>query len=174
MKVEIHFSEATPEDASAFISFINQVAVETSYLVLDESGLQWNEEAMARAFAKSLDNPRDLCLLAKLGDEIIGAVSVKSSSQFRISHIGNVFIAVKKAYWDKGIGSLLLEEMIHWAYEMGVLHRLELTVQVRNEAAVHLYQKVGFIIEGRQVRGARTDEGEWLDLYYMGKLIGEL
>ncbi|MDQ8835132.1 GNAT family N-acetyltransferase, partial [Streptococcus ruminantium] len=36
------------------------------------------------------------------------------------------------------------------------------------------YQKLGFVIEGTQVRGARTDEGEWLDLYYMGKLIGDI
>ncbi|WP_161944288.1 GNAT family N-acetyltransferase, partial [Streptococcus suis] len=47
-------------------------------------------------------------------------------------------------------------------------------VQVRNQAAVHLYQKLGFNIEGTQIRGARTDKGEWLDLYYMGKLIGEV
>ncbi|VTT12723.1 histone acetyltransferase HPA2-like acetyltransferase [Streptococcus suis] len=63
---------------------------------------------------------------------------------------------------------------MHWAEEMDVLKRLELTVQVRNQAAVHLYQKLGFNIEGTQIGGARTDEGEWLDLYYMGKLIGEV
>lgn len=58
---------------------------------------------------------------------------------------------------------------------MDVLKRLELTVQVRNQAKkVRLYQKLGFNIEGTQIRGARTDEGEWLDLYYMGKLIGEV
>lgn len=65
----------------------------------------------------------------------------------------------------------LLEEVITWAQEMGHLKRLELTVQVRNERAVRLYQSCGFDIEGIKKRGARTDEGEWLDLYYMGRLI---
>ena len=61
--------------------------------------------------------------------------------------------------------------MVTWAQEMGLLKRLELTVQIRNERAVRLYQSCGFEIEGTQKRAARTDEGEWLDLYYMGRLV---
>lgn len=170
---EVYFSQAGPADAVAFIGFMNQVAKETDYLVMDETGFRFSVDEMEAIFTAGLENPRELCLLAKIGSEIIGAVSVKASRQFRISHIGNIFIAVKKAYWGHGLGTILLEEVVHWAEEMDLLKRLELTVQVRNQAAVHLYQKLGFSIEGTQVRGARTDEGEWLDLYYMGKLIGE-
>ncbi|HEM6308682.1 TPA: GNAT family N-acetyltransferase [Streptococcus suis] len=171
---EVYFSEAEPADAVAFIDFMNQVARETDYLVMDETGFRFSPEEMERIFKAGIENPGELCLLAKVGTEVIGAISVKSSKQFRISHIGNIFIAVKKAYWGHGIGTILLDEVIHWAEEMDLLKRLELTVQVRNQAAVHLYQKLGFTIEGTQVRGARTDKGEWLDLYYMGKLIGDV
>lgn len=80
-------------------------------------------------------------------------------------------MAVLKDYWGHGLGRILLEEVIVWAQEIGLLKRLELTVQVRNERAVRLYQSCGFDIEGTQKRGARTDMGEWLDLYYMGRLI---
>ncbi|AER22092.1 TPA: GNAT family N-acetyltransferase [Streptococcus suis] len=171
---EVYFSEAEPADAAAFIDFMNQVARETDYLVMDETGFRFSVDEMETIFEAGIENPRELYLLAKVGSEVIGAISVKSSKQFRISHIGNIFIAVKKAYWGHGLGTILLEEVLHWAEEMDVLKRLELTVQVRNQAAVHLYQKLGFNIEGTQIRGARTDEGEWLDLYYMGKLIGEV
>ncbi|HEM5963099.1 TPA: N-acetyltransferase family protein [Streptococcus suis] len=171
---EVYFSEAEPADAAAFIDFMNQVARETDYLVMDETGFRFSVDEMETIFEAGIENPRELFLLAKVGSEVIGAISVKSSKQFRISHIGNIFIAVKKAYWGHGLGTILLEEVLHWAEEMDVLKRLELTVQVRNQAAVHLYQKLGFNIEGTQIRGARTDEGEWLDLYYMGKLIGEV
>ncbi|NQN67248.1 GNAT family N-acetyltransferase [Streptococcus suis] len=170
---EVYFSEAEPADAVAFIDFMNQVARESDYLVMDESGFRFSPEEMGRIFEAGIENPGELCLLAKVGSEVIGAISVKSSKQFRISHIGNIFIAIKKDYWGHGLGTILLDEVIEWAQEMDVLKRLELTVQVRNQAAVHLYQKMGFVIEGTQVRGARTDEGEWLDLYYMGRLIGE-
>lgn len=170
---EVYFSEAEPADAVAFIDFMNQVARESDYLVMDESGFRFSPEEMERIFEAGIENPGELCLLAKVGSEVIGAISVKSSKQFRISHIGNIFIAIKKDYWGHGLGTILLDEVIEWAQEMDLLKRLELTVQVRNQAAVHLYQKMGFVIEGTQVRGARTDEGEWLDLYYMGRLIGE-
>ncbi|HEL1995588.1 TPA: GNAT family N-acetyltransferase [Streptococcus suis] len=171
---EVYFSEAEPADAAAFIDFMNQVARETDYLVMDETGFRFSVDEMETIFEAGIENPGELCLLAKVGTEVIGAISVKSSKQFRISHIGNIFIAIRKEYWGHGLGTILLDEVIHWAEEMGILKRLELTVQVRNQAAVHLYQKLGFNIEGTQIRGARTDEGEWLDLYYMGKLIGEV
>lgn len=172
-KKEIVFAEAQSSDAAAFIDFMNQVAVETDYLVMDETGFRFSQQEMETIFEAGLEKPNELCLLAKIDSEVIGAISVKSSQQFRISHIGNIFIAVKKDYWGYGIGSILLDEVIRWAEEMDLLKRLELTVQVRNQAAVHLYQKFGFKIEGTQKRGARTDKGEWLDLYYMGRLIGE-
>ncbi len=41
----------------------------------------------------------------------------------------------------------------------GVLRKLVLNVQVRNERAVHLYKKLGFEIEGCQARGACSAEG---------------
>ena len=173
IKKEIVFAEAQPSDAAAFIDFMNQVAVETDYLVMDETGFRFSQQEMETIFESGLEKPDELCLLAKVDAEVIGAISIKSSSQFRISHIGTVFIAVKKDYWGYGIGSILLDEVISWAEEMDMLKRLELTVQVRNQTAINVYKKFGFEIEGTQKRGARTDKGEWLDLYYMGKLIGK-
>ena len=54
----------------------------------------------------------------------------------------------------------MLEEVIEWAQASGILRRLQLTVQTRNKAAVHLYQKHGFFIEGCQERGAYIEEGK--------------
>ena len=66
---------------------------------------------------------------------------------------------------------MLLEEGIEWAKTSGVLHRLQLSVQKRNEAAIHLYSKFGFVTEGLQERGAYLEEGIFLDVYLMGRLI---
>ena len=106
-----------------------------------------------------------------LDDAIAGLVSITADFNERIRHIGQVFIVVKRAFWNQGLGKLLLEEAIDWAENSGVIRRLELTVQVRNERAVHLYQAFGFEIEGIQKRGAYLAEGKFLDVYLMGKLI---
>ena len=66
---------------------------------------------------------------------------------------------------------MLLAEVVEWAQASGILRRLQLTVQIRNQAAVHLYKKHGFVIEGRQERGAYIEEGEFIDVYLMGRLI---
>ena len=63
-----------------------------------------------------------------------------------------------------------LEEGIAWAEGTNLLRKLDLSVQVRNERAVHLYQTLGFEIEGLRKRGVYK-EGEYLDVYLMGKLI---
>lgn len=168
---EIIFEEASASDATALVAFMNQVLMETDYLVSPEQSFQLTVAETEVFLAKSQQEPDQLCLLAKLGGEIIGLINVKAQVPYRISHIGDIFMVVRKDYWGYGIGRILLEESITWACEMGLLKRLELTVQVRNKRAVRLYQGCGFDIEGIQKRGARTDEGEWLDLYYMGRLI---
>ncbi len=106
-----------------------------------------------------------------LDDAIAGLVSITADFHERIRHIGQVFIVVKRAFWNQGLGKFLLEEAIDWAENSGVIRRLELTVQVRNKRAVHLYQAFGFEIEGIQKRGAYLAEGKFLDVYLMGKLI---
>lgn len=171
VKKEVFFEEAEPADAVAFLTFMKQVTEESDYLVMEEDTFSYSEEELADILYQSLEKDDRLCLLAKVEEKIIGVIHVRAASSYRISHIGTIFIAVLKEYWGQGIGRILLEEVITWAEEMGKLKRLELTVQVRNERAVNLYQACGFEIEGLQKRGARTDEGEWLDLYYMGRLI---
>ncbi|WP_394404629.1 GNAT family N-acetyltransferase [Streptococcus sp. 20-1249] len=168
---EVVFEEASPSDAQVFIDFMRQVADETDYLDMSGAEFDLSLEAIKKIFAANLESVDQFCLLAKIGSEIIGLVNVKTAQPYRVSHIGNVFIAVKKAYWGQGIGRILLKEVINWAEFYQVLGRLELTVQLRNERAVKLYQSLGFEIEGLQKRGARTDQGDWLDLYYMGRMV---
>lgn len=66
----------------------------------------------------------------------------------------------------------MLEEGLEWAENYSqTIRRLQLSVQKRNGAAVHLYSSLGFSLEGMQERGACVD-GEFVDVYLMGKLIG--
>lgn len=64
-----------------------------------------------------------------------------------------------------------MEEAIEWASDNDITRRLELSVQGHNERAIHLYQKFGFEIDGLQTRGIKRENGEFLDIYRMSKLI---
>lgn len=171
-EIEITFREAQVTDAQSFLDCMQLVAGETDFLVMDEGGLPLTEQEMAGVLSRTEEAYNQLCLLALVGQEVVGIINVRVDNKEKLAHIGDVFMAVRKSYWGQGIGRILLEEVGDWARDYAGLARLELTVQVRNERAVKLYQSCGFEIEGIKHRGAKSKEGEWLDLYYMGRLLG--
>ncbi len=163
MEYELLIREAEPGDAAELVTFLNRVSLETDFTSLDRDGILMTDTEMESFLDKQAHSENQITLLALLNDEIAGLVNVR--------HIGDLFIVIGKKYWNNGLGSLLLEEVIEWAQASGILRRLQLTVQTRNQAAVHLYQKHGFVIEGKQERGAYIEEGEFIDVYLMGRLI---
>lgn len=168
---DLSIREAEVSDAAALVDFLNLVGAESDYMTLDEAGILMTPEQMAGFIQQLAASDNQLYLLALLDDQIAGLVSITADYHERVRHIGQLFTVVKKAFWNQGLGRILLEEAVNWAQECSSLRRLELSVQVRNERAVHLYQSLGFAIEGLQQRGAYLKEGKFLDVYLMGKLI---
>ena len=171
MEYELLIREAEPKDAAELVAFLNRVSLETDFTSLDGDGILLTSEEMEIFLNKQASSDNQITLLAFLNDKIAGIVNITADQRKRVRHIGDLFIVIGKKYWNNGLGSLLLEEVIEWAQASGILRRLQLTVQTRNLAAVHLYQKHGFEIEGRQERGAYIEEGEFIDVYLMGRLI---
>ncbi|GEK35930.1 hypothetical protein IGK28_000486 [Enterococcus sp. DIV0182] len=169
-EISVVIREAAPEDAQEILTMSKQVGSETEFLVMDEEGLQLSPEGLALELGYLAESANNLLLVALVGDKIVGTASVKATSEYRIAHIGEIGISLLKEYWGFGLGTLLIEEMIDWAKNSEEIFRLELQVQVRNERAVHLYQKLGFKIESTMPRGARSDTGEFLDVYQMSYL----
>ncbi|MDS5851967.1 GNAT family N-acetyltransferase [Streptococcus pneumoniae] len=169
MEYELLIREAEPKDAAELVTFLNRVSLETDFTSLDGDGILLTSEEMEIFLNKQASSDNQITLLAFLNGKIAGIVNITADQRKRVRHIGDLFIVIGKRYWNNGLGSLLLEEAIEWAQASGILRRLQLTVQTRNQAAVHLYQKHGFVIEGSQERGA--EEGKFIDVYLMGKLI---
>ncbi|MGX7173932.1 GNAT family N-acetyltransferase [Enterococcus ratti] len=170
-EVALTIREAKPEDASELLRLMQQIDEETDFLVLDEKGLELTSEVLAIEISYLQESINNLLLVAITDKKIIGLVSVKAKDQYRIAHIGEIGISILKEYWGMGLGTMMLEEVLCWVKENGVLFRLELDVQTRNKRAIRLYQKMGFQIEATMKRGARKDTGEFLDVYKMSLLL---
>ena len=173
MEYDLLIREAEVHDASSVIALLDQIGHESSFTSLDENGIAMSESEMELFIDQQAQSENQITLLAFLNDELVGVVNITADQRPRVRHIGDVFLGIKKAYWGNGLGSILMEEAIEWAQSSGSIRRLQLTVQKRNTAAVHLYEKMGFIIEGLQERGAYIEGGEFLDVYLMGQLIDE-
>lgn len=78
-------------------------------------------------------------------------------------------LGVRSGYRNQGIGRRLFKILDLWA-QMGPIRRLELIVHVANDPGIHLYEKMGFRIEGLK-KGSYLIEGELTDEYLMGKLL---
>jgi putative acetyltransferase len=77
---------------------------------------------------------------------------------------------VAREWRGQGIGTRLLESAIQWARETGVVTRIELFVFARNTRAIRLYERFGFVIEGRRHRSVYED-GQYMDDLLMALLL---
>lgn len=73
------------------------------------------------------------------------------------------------AYRGRGYGADALRTLCRFAFDVMGLVRVTLTVFPDNDAAIRLYERTGFVVEGVQ-RRAFWKRGAWHDLVHMALL----
>ncbi|MCD2257529.1 GNAT family N-acetyltransferase [Agrilactobacillus fermenti] len=168
---ELIIREAVPEDAEALQTYLHAVRQESDLLLVTDEDLANDRQLQALALADIFESNNNILLVAILHDEIIGMVRISAEADEHIQHVGTLGISVRKAYWNHQIGTMLLGDALDWAQETNVLKRIELTVQVRNERAIHVYKKFGFVVEGQLQHAFYTTTAGYLDVLLMAKLL---
>ncbi|MGW7261434.1 GNAT family N-acetyltransferase [Streptomyces sp. NPDC054834] len=79
----------------------------------------------------------------------------------------------EKDYWGRGYATDTMRTICRYGFQKMRLHKIRLTVVTENHAAHRVYQKVGFVDEGRLRQEFRRD-GQWYDMFTMGLLEDEL
>ncbi|MFN8455803.1 MAG: GNAT family N-acetyltransferase [Anaerolineae bacterium] len=162
---------AQPSDAANLITYIKEFLSEPNLhlpLTSAEFTITITEEQQLLAEFAAADN--SVALLAEVDSQIVGELNLKGGKRQATRHTALLGISVRQGWRGRGVGSALLAQAIEWARGSGVITRLELYVYVRNEAAIHLYQKFGFEIEGRR-RRVIYQHGEYLDDLVMALLL---
>jgi RimJ/RimL family protein N-acetyltransferase len=163
--------QAAPTDAPRLIAFLDALAAETDIDIPLEPGefvlTIPEEEAIMQEYANS-DN--SIFLVAEAGDEIIATSSCRGGKRKALRHVAHFGISVARAWRGRGVGNAMMQEIVRWARENPVIHRVELEVYARNLPAIHLYEKYGFQVEGRR-RHAVYQDGQYLDDLVMALLV---
>lgn len=134
--------KAVPGDAGEMLAYLCRVGGESENLSFGAEGLGVELES-EMAYISALQDSRDgVMLVAKADGRIIGSASLNRLPR-RMRHRGEIGLTVRKAYWNQGVGSALLQRLIFFARENG-FDMLELQVRSDNAAAIHLYEKYGF------------------------------
>ena len=167
-----HIRRAVASDAAAFARTMGHPAVMPGLLQLP-----YTSEALWQArLADSLaPGKADLVLVAELPDahgdlRVVGNAGLHPSGvSLRRRHVMNLGIAVHPEAQGQGVGHALVAALCHWADRWGQVLRIELTVFVDNERAIALYERHGFVKEGRHTGYALRD-GHYIDTYSMARL----
>jgi putative acetyltransferase len=113
----------------------------------------------------------DTIFVAELDGEVVATYRLiqKTHRQSHILYLGG--FTVKNSFTGKGLGFAILDHLKIIAKEKAV-SRIELTVDTENNAAINLYRKVGFEIEGKLKNNYRlSSTGKYYDEYIMALLI---
>ncbi len=140
MNVEIR--EARAADAEKVIAYSKTIGGESDNLTFGESGFPTTVEREAEYLESVYNTEKSVHLLALVDDEIVGDGSLGGLPR-RMSHRAELGISVKKAYWNKGIGSMLMQKLIDYAKAHDI-EIINLEVRSDNAGAIHLYRKYGF------------------------------
>jgi L-phenylalanine/L-methionine N-acetyltransferase len=106
--------------------------------------------------------------VAVLDGEVVGNAGLVQMSGRR-SHVGMFYIAVDAEHHGKGIGTALITKILDLADNWLMLERVELGVLVTNPRAQALYERFGFVVEGKKV-GAIKSAGQFVDEVIMSRL----
>lgn len=111
----------------------------------------------------------DRMLVAEVEGEVVGNAGLHPAGRSpRRRHAGTIGMSVRDDWQRRGVGSALLAAVIDLADNWIGYSRLELTVYLDNAAAVALYRKFGFGIEGT-LRDYALRDGAYVDAYAMAR-----
>jgi L-phenylalanine/L-methionine N-acetyltransferase len=161
--VEIFIRRAEPSDAADLMKCYTAPRVVHNTLQLPYRSVESVRQQLARY------GEGDIVLVAVGGNEVIASIGLHTVARARLRHKGEIVLMVRDDWQGKGVGSSLMEAILDLADQWLNLARLELTVYVDNAAAVRLYQKFGFEIEGT-LRNYSFRNGSYVDVYTMARL----
>lgn len=160
----------TTADARAYNRLVEGLDNETQFMIAEPGERKlttWDQRKRLDAVLKT-DNQM-IFVAENPAGELVGLLGAMGGIYWRNHDTVHLFIGILQAYSGQGLGTRLFETAESWARSWGA-HRLELTVLADNLRGLGLYQKMGFVIEGR-LRGVMKIDGVYRDEFMMSKLL---
>ena len=163
---EFDIAVGEERDLEGIIDLISEVAAEGTWIATEPPVDRQMRRARVQA---NLERSDTLVLVARNGEgAVVGELTLAPSWPGLFS----LGMAVARDWRSKGIGGALLSRAIAWGRMAGG-HKVSLEVFPHNAAAIALYERFGFVREGRFRRHLRRKNGELWDTIPMGLLPGK-
>ncbi len=168
---DIRLRAVEREDIPTFVRWFNDPEVRRNLLMFEPMSKvreeRWFEDRLAR------DNDFLFGIEVPVGDgwQLIGNVGLHQVNWVNSHCIFGIVIG-EQAFWNRGYGSKATRAAVRFAFETINLHRVELEVFDFNPRAMHVYEKMGFRLEGTR-REAIFQDGAYHDEHVMAILRSE-
>lgn len=155
--MNLSIESIAPKHFDSLRAALDSVARERRFLAFTEAP----PPEQSRAFYESVIANGSVLLVALLDGSIVGWCDVLPTHGQACAHVGSLGMGVIASARGRGIGTRLSKAAIDAAWAAGVT-RIELIVRADNANAIALYERHGFVVEGRQRQAFRVD-GAYLD-----------
>ena len=156
------------EDIPGMLDYLYTTAGETEFLLrYPEECAKYTPEGEKALFDRVNASDNEAMLVCLVDGKIVGNCQISWSSGIKTRHRADVAIAIRKEFWNQGIGTRLLQELIHIAEENENILQMELEFVEGNSRARALYEKMGFRITGVKPNAIRLKDGTLLNDYLM-------
>ena len=101
---------------------------------------------------------------------VVGVAMVFGRAHARFKGIGEFVIYLHQDYHNQGLGSFLTMAILQEVRRRG-FHRVGLEVVADNSGAISVYEKAGFVTEGRLRDAFYEEDGTYHDQVVMGCVL---
>jgi len=159
--------ELDVEDADKFVVLNRLLSQESDYMLLKPSEAGISVDKQAEMTRKMKLNNVSNVFVAEVDARLAGYIGVTGGLFAKNKHTCHFAVGVLKAYQRKAIATKLIETMEAWAGDRAIT-RIELSVVTENVAAVALYNRCGYKMEGLK-KASLIIKNRAVDEYLMAK-----
>ncbi|MFL0801203.1 MAG: GNAT family N-acetyltransferase [Agarilytica sp.] len=159
---------AVSEDAPLILDLFKKLDTESSFMLFEPDERTTTVSEQLGYIEKFCGAPNWLMCVAESDSEIFAICVLMGGFALRSAHCANLSMGVAKEHWGMGVGENILVYALEQAKSIGIT-RVELTVHTTNTAAINLYKKLGFVLEGEKVHSLKVD-GVFVNEYCMAKV----
>jgi RimJ/RimL family protein N-acetyltransferase len=166
--VTVQVRRATPGDASALVELARAVGAEPEGWLITNG--EWRSPSEERRYLRAVRRHTHAAVfVAETPDGIVGRISLARDAHPASEHVADLGLMVAVPYRRQGVGRALMDAAEAWARQVGV-RKLELHVFPHNEAAIALYEGLGYEREGYRRDHYRRADG-FVDAILMAKML---
>ena len=179
MLPEVRLVKVIREDVGRISHWLQDREVNSSWYGTNEDGESFHigyspkhmVEATAEEWKEAFQSEeRKIFSVLTADGEHIGEAQMVVEAPLREAQL---FILIgRKDLWYWGFGTSALVQLLDIAFYSYGLHRAWADVPEYNLPAIHMFERLGFMLEGR-LRGTHRKDEEWYDSMAMGLLFNE-